>query len=913
MKAVQYRRFRDEAVAHFETMGAARRAEIDRVESALRAGTSVILTGHAGMGKSYVATEVLSRVEPMNRAGAGDRVVRCSRARDIERLRELATSDPDSDSDSDGILIVEDAQLLEVDDLRALGDLVANATRPVLITMDVHHVDTNSRESLERSRLVTTLWSSMGLDRVDLSGIGFNEAASIIDQVSDGVGVDAVTRARIVHGATGNPQLVIELTREALQTHGGYSADIASLIIGPITLSARILDFTRDRIADLSEVDEYALVTLAKVGPLPYVRATRLVGPAPLRSLLRRGLVSELPGVEEHVAANVLFANCAQAVRYSENPLEAEHTVERILLDELRAGERLSSNECAVLASYWLNTPLANSMTNPSADLTPEQVATVFTRAAARADMWGLPASAEAFARRSLTLWPTVEATEQLSRAFAGQGKHTAAIELLELERLEHGDPVADTQFVTWWFMLLAAHAFDAERTRILHDRAASWGTVDRVVAQLDELQFLRARLLETQYEAGHEELVCFARNESHSHALRLRSLVEVMPAYTYLGMPGELDVAFELGRDIVGELAMLAPTGITPDTRMAAAMFLAEAGLAKSILGQDRVGITRDLDGYALRSVLGGNHFDLALVNLVSGSLSFAAGRLARAEGELARAEAGVSKKVEPNASIPIKLLRGNALAALGRLDEAREVLESIEHVDEIHDPWTDFYLECLRIAARMNPADPTSARDDFLQLAWFKGGRSREITMMSLYAAFITGASPSGLIDLMDEIASPGSSELGDIIEELLRAHVAGDAFRLDAAGERFERLGSHEQAAAAYDSAAAIHLAEGRGSDASTSFERRDAQRRAPAQKQQPSPTPAVSSENVARLTRRELEIAQLAGLGLSNSEIASRLFLSVRTVESHVLQARVKLGASRRSELGLYLAQFDRKAS
>lgn len=71
--------------------------------------------------------------------------------------------------------------------------------------------------------------------------------------------------------------------------------------------------------------------------------------------------------------------------------------------------------------------------------------------------------------------------------------------------------------------------------------------------------------------------------------------------------------------------------------------------------------------------------------------------------------------------------------------------------------------------------------------------------------------------------------------------------------------------------------------------------------------------MSSENIARLTRREREVAQLAGLGFSNSEIATRLFLSVRTVESHVLQARVKLGASRRSELGLYLAEFDRKAS
>ena len=38
------------------------------------------------------------------------------------------------------------------------------------------------------------------------------------------------------------------------------------------------------------------------------------------------------------------------------------------------------------------------------------------------------------------------------------------------------------------------------------------------------------------------------------------------------------------------------------------------------------------------------------------------------------------------------------------------------------------------------------------------------------------------------------------------------------------------------------------------------------------------------------------------GLSNREIAERLYLSVRTVESHVYQARAKVGARSRAELG-----------
>lgn len=53
--------------------------------------------------------------------------------------------------------------------------------------------------------------------------------------------------------------------------------------------------------------------------------------------------------------------------------------------------------------------------------------------------------------------------------------------------------------------------------------------------------------------------------------------------------------------------------------------------------------------------------------------------------------------------------------------------------------------------------------------------------------------------------------------------------------------------------------------------------------------------------ARLTRREREIVELAGQGASNAEIAERLVLSVRTVESHLYRAMGKLGAETRHEL------------
>jgi DNA-binding CsgD family transcriptional regulator/tetratricopeptide (TPR) repeat protein len=61
----------------------------------------------------------------------------------------------------------------------------------------------------------------------------------------------------------------------------------------------------------------------------------------------------------------------------------------------------------------------------------------------------------------------------------------------------------------------------------------------------------------------------------------------------------------------------------------------------------------------------------------------------------------------------------------------------------------------------------------------------------------------------------------------------------------------------------------------------------------------PAPATR-ENPAGLTRRQVEVARLLAEGLSNAEIASRLVLSVRTVDSHVAAVLDKLGTPTRRE-------------
>ena len=54
----------------------------------------------------------------------------------------------------------------------------------------------------------------------------------------------------------------------------------------------------------------------------------------------------------------------------------------------------------------------------------------------------------------------------------------------------------------------------------------------------------------------------------------------------------------------------------------------------------------------------------------------------------------------------------------------------------------------------------------------------------------------------------------------------------------------------------------------------------------------------------LTPRELEVLRLIALGHTNAEVAARLVLSVRTIESHRAHIQRKLGRPRRADLVRY---------
>ena len=73
----------------------------------------------------------------------------------------------------------------------------------------------------------------------------------------------------------------------------------------------------------------------------------------------------------------------------------------------------------------------------------------------------------------------------------------------------------------------------------------------------------------------------------------------------------------------------------------------------------------------------------------------------------------------------------------------------------------------------------------------------------------------------------------------------------------------------------------------------------------------PGSLADAAGLRELTPQQRQIIRLAAEGLSNREIAQRLFLSPRTVASHLYRSFPKLGVAGRHQLHGLLAQADHR--
>jgi DNA-binding CsgD family transcriptional regulator len=158
------------------------------------------------------------------------------------------------------------------------------------------------------------------------------------------------------------------------------------------------------------------------------------------------------------------------------------------------------------------------------------------------------------------------------------------------------------------------------------------------------------------------------------------------------------------------------------------------------------------------------------------------------------------------------------------------------------------------------------------------------------------------------VEELATTLNTPLAEAVAAHARGLANHDGDLLDAAADRFADLGAVALAADAAAQAAREHAHTGRrGKEVASSA------RAHGLASQGEIRTPAVAA--AARplpISDREREIAMLVATGLSNPQVADRLFVSVRTVEGHLYRIFAKLDISSRDQL-IHLLRLERSGA
>jgi len=856
-----------------------RSEEMRAIEAAISAPdvSGIVVCGAAGVGKSRIAREALSAA--VSRGCEGRWAVGTSSARTLP-LGAFTTWAESGVTDTVQLVrgVIESLTsapagttvVVVVDDVHRLDDLSTfvvqqiaqrGAAKLVLTVRDGDPIPTAVQE----------IWSGGQFDRLDLQPLSLDQTTTLLAATLGG-SLDPDAGHRLWALTRGNVLYLRNIVEQEVadgrfEMHHGYWRWIGDPIVAP-----GLVELVESRIGDLPAPVADVIDALAVGEPIDLTALTRITGPAAVEEADTRGLITletVAGGVEVRVA----------------HPLYGEVRRRRAATTRLRRLRGLLAAELATSDDRDdVRLVVRRATLTLDSDLTPDAELLV---KAANGAVW-------------LADLPLADRLAQAAiRAGAGpEANFVRAHALSWLSRGSEADEVLAE--------IRTSQLTDGDRAKLAFLRASNMLWVLADPSRAKELIDGESRTTSPEarrYIDGFLTVYWFAMDEpglatQASKDLALDDLPAVVDAEIAWALAA---ISADAGRTT--EAVTVADTGYNVGTRSFDApqmrFNIADAHVGALLLSG------RVADAVEVAERLRQQAADLPGAAQLLGAAI--AGRAALGAGDLHTACLLLHQTADALSDLGYAIgwgyryhvPRATALAMRGATAEAAAALEALDQLQRPFRP-----LDYERSLARAWVAAGQGAVSEAItgslsaaERAADNGQFAAEVLCRQAATQFGDGSSAPRLRELKSIVEGPRVG-LAARFAEALRG---GDGDALAAVSEEFERMGD---AVAAVDSAAHAAIAyrsRGLRGSALRYSTRADA-----LAEQCGADTPALSqATEPLPLTDREREIVMLIGEGLTNREIAARLTLSLRTVESHVYRAMAKTGTNSRDELAALL--------
>lgn len=862
-------------------------AEVLRRTAGARA---IVVAGAPGVGKTRLTVEALENIA---RDGAPTARVVASRAAStiplgalvpliagtgqlpdsrlaLLRQASLALAARATPGGGSLVLGVDDAHLLDDASAALVHQLAVEGTVRLILTL-------RSGEPVPDA--VSSLWKDGLAERLELQRLARPEVEALAAEALDGP-VDGALVHHLWTASEGNPLYLRELLLGSVEAAVIHREGNLWRLRGRLGAPPRLIELVEARVGRLVGAQLKAVDLLALTESLGLATLEEVVGADAVEALERRGLISVTPDERRRIVrlAHPLYGE----IRRRTIPVTRARNIQRELAALLEASGARRPDDVLRMAILRLD---ADGSAEPE----------LLAEAARQAWFTYEIELEERLARAAVAAGAGIPSVLLLAEILRWAGRHEEAEELLGPVTPEQAGDDATFAVVCLTRAEVLSRGLD-----LYEDALAVIDNGLRIIGDAGWRDELRAERGSLQVFAGDvagglEALAPLFANAT-GRALVAAGAVGV-PALAVAGRFDEalaladrsFAVALEIGRQpaisdpavfVIGRCLTLTYAG-----RLEEAQVPAKLGYDWSI----NAGVPAGQSWFGM--ILG-------LVAVGRGDLITAAGLFE---------EAALGFRDQHDRSNRKWCLSGVVMcrAMLGDVVAARLALEEADQIGMQGLGLMDVEIERARAsieAAEGELTDACSRVEAAARLAFERGQYALEAAALHDLVRFGACTRKPEVAERLAEIASSSSGPLPGIRADHAAALVGDDAAGLEAAADAYEAIAARLFAAEALAQAAVSHRRGGRAGRASVALAR--SQELAVGCGGAVTPALAAAEPGDLRLsslTRRELEVAQLAATGRPNRVIAEELFVSVRTVENQLQRAYAKLGVSGRAEL------------